>query len=79
MQDERFEIKMMLFRNNLTATWLISQLEKRGIITQKTELSSVLAGSRRGEKVDKILTESKAILSYYEKRMNVASDKKYGN
>lgn len=70
MRQERDEIRIILYRNSLTQTWLINRLEEKGILTDKAELSSALAGSRKGAKVDKILTASAEILKEYEDKMN---------
>lgn len=70
MRQERDEIRIILYRNSLTQTWLINRLEEKGVLTDKAELSSALAGSRKGAKVDKILTTSAEILKEYEDKMN---------
>ena len=49
-RDERDKIRMLLYRNSLTNFWLVNRLEKKGIVTEKTELSSVLRGVRRENK-----------------------------
>ena len=46
--------------------WLINQLGLRGIVTDKTEMSSVLAGTRSGSKADAIIELSHDILDKYE-------------
>lgn len=70
MQKERDEIRILLYRNNLTSTWLINQLDKKGISVDKSELSSALAGSRKGAKIEKVISESLNILHRYEDKMN---------
>lgn len=70
MRQERDEIRIRLYRNSLTQTWLINRLEEKGVSTDKAELSSALAGSRKGAKVDKILATSSEILKEYEDKMN---------
>ena len=63
---DRDEIKDRLEKNKLTFVWLIQQLEKRGIYTDKSEMSGVFAGTRRGPKPERIIRESAAILDEYE-------------
>lgn len=70
MRQVRDNIRIKLYQNCLTQTWLIERLGEKGILTDKTELSSALAGSRKGAKIDKILTTSSAILKDYEDKMN---------
>lgn len=45
---ERENIRSRLKKHQLTQVWLINQLGLRGIVTDKTEMSSVLAGTRSG-------------------------------
>lgn len=71
MREEREKIRMMLFRNTLTNAWLINRLEERDIITEKSEMSSVLRGVRKGAKAEKIILNSIDILERYETMMGV--------
>lgn len=71
MREERDRIRLMLFRNTLTNAWLINRLEERGIITEKTEMSSVLRGTRKGAKAESIIKTSLGILDDYESKMGV--------
>ncbi len=71
MREEREKIRMMLFRNTLTNAWLINRLEERDIITEKSEMSSVLRGVRKGAKAEKIIMNSIDILERYETMMGV--------
>lgn len=66
---ERDKIRVALFENSLSQVWLINRLEERGVITDKTELSSALSGTRHGAKVDKIIATSADILEEYESKM----------
>lgn len=66
MKRKRDEIRIMLLNNNLSQVWLIGQLAEKGIITDKSELSSALSGSRTGKKIDKIIDISLQILHDYE-------------
>lgn len=65
--EERNSIRVRLKQHNLTFTWLINQLSMRGIVTDKTEMSSVVAGTRKGDKADTIIQTSIEILDDYEK------------
>jgi len=61
------ELSARLRQNYLTNGWLVHQLEKRGISTQPQEISNTFHGLRRGEKVDRILATTEAILADYER------------
>ena len=63
MFEEGHKIRVSLAEFGLTQVWLIEELRKRGIITDKTEMSSVLSGTRHGRKVDQILKTSVEILN----------------
>ncbi len=67
MQKERTFIRVKLTEFNLTQVWLRNELEERGIVTDKTEICSVLKGSRKGAKADSIIANSVEILEKYEK------------
>lgn len=71
MREERDRIRLMLYRNTLTNAWLVNRLEERGVITEKTEMSSVLRGVRKGAKAEIIIKTSLDILSDYEEKMGV--------
>ena len=58
---ERDEIRNRLAKNRLSFVWLINQL------TDKTEMSGAIAGSRKGPKVDLIIRESITVLDEYER------------
>ena len=60
------DTRMRLKHNRLSYIWLIRQLALRGIATDKTEMSSVFSGGRRGAKVELILKTSNSILDEYE-------------
>lgn len=68
--DERaYPYKAVLFRlrqNGLTQAWLIGQLSRFGIRVNKSDMSSYLAGTRRGEKVDRTIRTAGHILDAYE-------------
>lgn len=59
-------IKSKLDEYSLTQAWLINQLYKRGIVTERSEFSAILSGTRSGKKVDDALKVSLEILNDYE-------------
>lgn len=63
--EEGRKIRVALTENGLTQVWLIGKLRNRGIITDKTEMSSVLRGTRHGYKADMMLKTSVEILKEY--------------
>ncbi len=65
--DKLDEIRGRLKKQRLSFVWLICQLKQRGIITDKTEVSSIFAGTRKGAKADAIVKVSNIILNDYEK------------
>lgn len=69
MKEACEKIKTTLWRNSLTHVWLINRLEDRGIKTEKTSLSSILRGVRRGPKAEEIINASLLILDDYERKM----------
>ena len=71
MRNERDRIRLMLYRNTLTNAWLVNRLEERGIVTEKTEMSSVLRGVRKGTKAENMIRTSLEILDEYESKMGV--------
>lgn len=67
-------IKERLTSFRLTQVWLIHRLAEQGLITDKSEMSSVLAGVRFGLKADEILRKSDAILTTYAKTTGVGEN-----
>jgi hypothetical protein len=65
--NERETVRFRLQVHNLTWTWLISMLNERGITTDNTTMSRIMAGTRTGTKVDEIIKESISILDDYER------------
>lgn len=63
---ERENIRERLKKHKLSCVWLIGQLALRGIVTDKTEMSSVISGTRNGTKADAIIELSIDILDKYE-------------
>lgn len=64
--EELDTIRERLKKHRLSFVWLIHQLHQKGIITDKTEVSSVFAGTRTGVKADAIVKTTKYILNDYE-------------
>ena len=58
--EERENIRERLKKHKLSYVWLI------GIVTDKTEMSSVISGTRNGTKADAIIELSIDILDKYE-------------
>lgn len=70
MQEERTQIKFTLFKNALTNVWLQKQLETKGIYTDRSELCSILNGTRKGPKAETIIKTAIEVLNGYESAMN---------
>ena len=64
---DRDELREKLARNHLSYVWLIDQLRRKNVVTDKTEMSSVVAGTRNGKKAEIIISVSLDILDSYEK------------
>ena len=62
-----------LTQYRLTQVWLIRQLSVIGLLTDKSEMSSVLSGTRLGSKADEILRKSAKVLAVYADRMDVGT------
>lgn len=63
----KLDIKRKLAEFGLTQVWLIQQLGRAGVPTDKSEMSSILAGTRNGAKAETLLRMSKSIIAAYEK------------
>lgn len=72
--EERANIRERLRKHNLSYVWLISQLRLRGVVTDKTEMSSVMAGARNGAKADTIIQTAAAVLDSYEQGSVLVAD-----
>ena len=70
---QRKVIKVKLDDYSLTQAWLINQLSKRGIVTERSEFSAILSGTRTGNKVEEVLKASLEILEAYEKNFEMAN------
>lgn len=64
--NERESIRFRLITNNLSFAWLIQQLDRYGIAVDRTVMSAVMAGTRRGPKADSIIRKSVEILDDYD-------------
>ena len=65
--SDRDRVRVCISNNRLSYSWILFQLHLKGIETDKTELSSVLAGTRKGAKAESIVATAIDILEYYEK------------
>lgn len=66
-RDKRDKVLWILTKENLSQTWLINQLVKRGHDVTKTNLSDVLRGVRRTDTALEILDKCLSILESYER------------
>lgn len=66
-ERKRNEIKRRLQQYRLSQVWLINQLRNRDLQTDKSEMSSLLSGSRVGAKSEYILLLSLEILDEYQR------------
>ena len=64
--EELDAIRERIKKHRLSFVWLIFQLGQRGIATDKTEVSSIFAGTRKGAKADSIIQATISILDDYE-------------
>lgn len=65
--EGRISIRERLQKHSLSYVWLIAQLGNRGVKTDKTEMSSVVAGTRTGDKANFIIQTANSIIDEYEK------------
>ena len=66
--ESKEAVRRMLSEYYLSQVWLIQKLKEKGIITDRSELSSVLRGVRHGPKADSIISVSYSILADYAER-----------
>lgn len=66
MGESRATVKNLLSANCLTQKWLINRLKQSGLESCSTELSSVLAGRRKGKKAELLIATSLQILTDYQ-------------
>ncbi len=64
--EDRKSLHDRLRENNLSFVWLIGTLDRVGIHTDKSEMSSAARGTISGEKANAIISKSHAILDEYE-------------
>lgn len=64
--NPQINVKIRLLQNHLTASWLMYHLEKLDITIDKSSLSEILNGHRKGLKADLIIRNAHAILDRYE-------------
>lgn len=69
--ERRKKIKLMLVANTLSSAWLLDQLRKRHIETDKYRLCKVLSGTLKGEHASRVLVACEEILHDYEAKFNV--------
>lgn len=69
-QNDRTSIRGFLIMNSLTQNWLISQLAKRDVLIDKSNLSKILAGSLTGPKAELVVTNSLDIIKRYDHALN---------
>ncbi len=62
MQESRERIRYLLFIHRLTQVWLINHLSEQGVEVDKSEMSAVLNGSRKGPKATQVINQSLALL-----------------
>lgn len=64
--EDRKSLHDRLREDNLSFVWLITTLDRIGIHTDKSEMSSAVRGTISGEKAKVIVDKSHAILDEYE-------------
>ncbi len=69
MEDKRLKVKRLLSTTKLTQVWLIERMRSYGVITDASELSAALSGTRRGPKINRVLDTAIYVLEDYETRM----------
>lgn len=68
MQEQRERVRVMLCRFHLPQSWLMNELEKKGVPVDKSSLSDILSGRRRsGNKTELVINSALAILEKYGK------------
>lgn len=66
-------IKVSLCELGKTQVWLIGELAKKGIKTNKFEMSAVISGSRTGPKAESIIKTSQKIINEYKEKLKNGS------
>ena len=65
-------IKVRLMVNTLSSAWLLEQLRKRNIETDKFRLCKILLGTLKGETAIIVLAACEKILDEYDERFGKA-------
>lgn len=65
--DSQKDLRSRLQDHGLNYTWLIKVLKFRGLVVDKTTLSSAVNGTITGPRVEKIMENSAVILDEYER------------
>ena len=68
MDEERKRLRDRLTDYNLSYTWLINIMRRKGVEVDKSTVSSVVNGTITGDRVTTIVTLGQQILDDYEKR-----------
>ena len=64
--ENRKSLHDRLRENNLSFVWLIATLDRVGVHTDKSEMSSAVRGTISGEKANTIVEKSHVVLDKYE-------------
>ena len=64
----RMNLRYRLLDLHLSYAWLIDRMKHRGMVVDKSTLSSSVNGTIRGERVDRIIELGNEILDEYEKK-----------
>ena len=65
-----FQIRERMKKMDVTQVWLILELQKRGLVVQPPEMSSILRGVNTYPKATRVLEMCNTILSELEKKSN---------
>lgn len=68
LKEVRNTIKEKLSEYSLTQAWLIGELDRNGIYTDRSELCSTLAGTRKGAKAETMIRLCNDILIKFEEK-----------
>lgn len=65
MEDKRVTLRNRLQDYNLSYSWLIVGMRRKGLNVEKSTLSSVMSGVIVGERAEKILESANVVLDEY--------------
>lgn len=65
MEDKRVTLRNRLQDYNLSYSWLIVSMRRKGLNVEKSTLSSVMSGVIVGERAEKILESANVVLDEY--------------